>query len=81
MQRRGFFKTLFGAAAAAVAPPILPTIVGPHPVMVKSGFAQLIPMIGRTMPTLIAADLIKVQPMTAPSGRVFYMGIDNSGKK
>lgn len=62
MNRRAWFKTLFGAAVATVAAPLIPTVVKATHVAPDLSF-------------LIAADLIAIQPMTAPSGRVFVMKI------
>lgn len=75
MIRRKFFKTIFGAIATAVDAPLIPL---PTP-QVTNDLSLLVPLIRRTMPTLIASQLIGVQPMTGPSGQVFALNIEPIG--
>jgi ABC-type phosphate/phosphonate transport system permease subunit len=77
MIRRNFFKTLFGSIAAVVAAPLIPKVVAPQAV---PDLSRLIPLVQRIMPSLIAADLIGVQPMNGPTGQVFAMNIQPVGK-
>ena len=74
MKRRGFFKTLLGAAAVAVGVPaaakIAPPPVDPH--------TWMIPLIRQTMPPLLASDIVGVQPMSGPIGTEFQLTIDTT---
>jgi hypothetical protein len=77
MIRRKFFKTIFGAITAIAAAPLIPTAVAPQ---VTNDLSLLVPLLRRTMPTLIASELIGIQPMTGPTGQVFALNIEPVGK-
>jgi hypothetical protein len=79
LSRRGLFKTLLGATVATVAAPLIPVVqkVLPH----RQLPTILLPMIRRTMPTLIAADIIGIQPMNAPTGQVFAMKLIDTTRR
>lgn len=78
MNRRKWFKTLFGAAAATVVP--LPEFKAATPVVDPRLAKILTPMIRRTFPTLIASEIVGVQPMDGPVGQVFHLTYGNITK-
>jgi hypothetical protein len=82
MIRRKFFRTLFGAAAAVVGAPLIPKVVPVAKALpARLFYATYIPLIKRVMPSLIASELISVQPMSAPSGEIFAMKLIDTNKK
>jgi hypothetical protein len=74
MRRRTFLTALLTPLLPIEK--LAPVIVPKTPTIVPlKDMAWMMPMIQRTMPELIMADLIKVQPMDGPSGQVFAMTI------
>lgn len=82
MNRRGFLSTLFGIA---IAPAIIAKVISEYKPTVSPVFkgvdffepgivyAPWFPIMVPCVPLLIASDLISVQPMSQPSGKVSYM--------
>jgi hypothetical protein len=77
--RRAFLKQIFGAGAAIVAAPLAKVLlkkpaVGSIPI-------GIIPMIRRTFPELLAAELVNVQPMSGPIGLAYAVRYTYEAKK
>ena len=72
MNRRKWFKTIFGAAVATVVPlPELKPVPVIDPVIDPRLPKILIPMIKRTFPEIISSEIVGVQPMSGPVGIAF----------
>lgn len=71
MNRRKWFKTIFGAVASTVVP--LPEFKASVPVVDPKLPKILIPMIRRTFPITYISDIVAVQPMNGPVGEVFKL--------
>jgi hypothetical protein len=72
MNRRDLFKGALGSLIATVAAPVVLNL--PKPIQKKLP-SFLIPMIRRVSPELIAKELVSVQPMSGPTGQVFYLNL------
>ena len=69
MNRRSLFRKLFGAVAATVAAPLIPTNSAPSGII----YAPYIPLVRKISPNMIASRLVGVQPMDGPTGQIFYL--------
>lgn len=78
MKRRTFLKTIFPTIFAPKL--IVPVwkVIKPVPI---HGFGIIrIPQVNRVFPTITAHELVSVQPMSMPSGTVFYMDFVTTSK-
>jgi len=72
VSRRWFLGGALAVPAAAVVAPLLPVI--PEVVPEVAEFDPvLIALVRRSMPNIIAHDIIGVQPMTGPTGQIFAL--------
>lgn len=80
MKRRDFLKILLGGAATVVAPVTIAKTVNEIITQPKvdakiepKEFDQniVMPLIRRTMPRLLAENIVGVQPMGSPTGEIF----------
>jgi len=68
MTRRRFFGSLIASIAIATCPEVVAT-------KLRRGYFSCI--IREVYPELIAAELVKVQPLDGPTGMIFYMNFSH----
>lgn len=69
VKRRSFFK---GFLACVIAPLI--------PLPVKKRMPEWFPLLQRVSPELIMNEIVSVQPMSGPTGQIFYMDLIYKGE-
>lgn len=87
MTRRGFFKAIFKLSAAA---PAAVVVAKSSPSWIEAFLEWFqrkcrplfrLPLIRRVFPEFNAKEFVSVQPMSKPSGLVFYADFMYKGKK
>ena len=80
MNRREIFKGLVGLVGL-VGTSVIAPVIGKIPEPVKNLIPKfLIARIKTIYPTLLAKELVSVQPMSGPTGQVFYMNLVQTKK-
>lgn len=77
--RREFLRKIFGAGVSVVVAPVVKLL--PKKPAVGNFSKISIPMIRRTFPELLAAEIVNVQPMSGPIGLAFAVRYTYEAKK